>query len=202
MSKKDKSQTHDRPTLSEGPNYLSGQLLVAMPQLMDSSFERTVIYMCAHNADGALGLVINKLVESLTFDELLSQLDIEPDDYHEGIHVHFGGPVEAGRGFVLHSADYLQESSLQVDDHIALTATIDILKDMANGRGPSKSFLALGYAGWGPGQLDREIQDNGWLNVASDDELLFGSDLENKWEKAISKIGFDVSKLSHISGHA
>jgi putative transcriptional regulator len=182
--------------------YLTGQLLVAMPQMRDPRFARSVIYMCAHSADGAMGLVVNRRVGSLTFDDLLQQLNIGPNKRNDEIRIHFGGPVEQGRGFVLHSSDYLQSGSLRVDDQVALTATLDILKEMAAGGGPRRSLLALGYAGWGPGQLDAEIQANGWLSVSSDEELVFDADLEHKWERAIGKIGIDFSQLSGDAGHA
>ena len=147
--------------------YFAGQLLIAMPTMSDPRFARTVVYMCAHNEDGAMGLVVNRLVESLNFPDLLAQLGIESGLLSDEIRIHFGGPVETGRGFVLHSSEYLQDTSMKVDDGIALTATVDILRDMASGQGPRRSLLALGYAGWGPGQLDQEIQDNGWLTAGS-----------------------------------
>jgi putative transcriptional regulator len=190
-----------KPDDTDSP-YMTGQLLVAMPQMRDPRFARSVIYMCAHSADGAMGLVVNRRVGSITFDDLLQQLNIGPNKRHDEIRVHFGGPVEQGRGFVLHSSDYLQTGSLRVDDQVALTATLDILKEMAAGGGPRKSLLALGYAGWGPGQLDAEIQANGWLSVSSDEALVFDADLEHKWERAIGKIGIDFSKLSGEAGHA
>lgn len=183
-------------------NFLEGQLLVAMPGMSDPRFERSVIYLCAHNAEGAMGIVINQLVESLSFPDLLQQLSIDSSNVDETIRVHFGGPVETGRGFVLHSSEYLQESSLRIREEVALTATVDILKDMANGQGPQHSLLAIGYAGWGPGQLDEELQANGWLTVEPDPDLIFQPDLEEKWNKAIGKLGFDVSKLSGAAGHA
>jgi len=182
--------------------YLTGQLLVAMPQMRDPRFARSVIYMCAHSADGAMGLVVNRRVGSITFDDLLQQLKIGPNKRHDEIRIHFGGPVEQGRGFVLHSSDYLQSGSLRVDDQVALTATLDILKELAAGGGPRRSLLALGYAGWGPGQLDAEIQANGWLSVSSDEDLVFDADLDHKWERAIGKIGIDFSQLSSDAGHA
>jgi putative transcriptional regulator len=182
--------------------YLTGQLLVAMPQMRDPRFARSVIYMCAHSPDGAMGLVVNRRVGSITFDDLLQQLNIGPNKRNDEIRVHFGGPVEQGRGFVLHSSDYLQTGSLKVDDQVALTATLDILKELAAGGGPRRSLLALGYAGWGPGQLDAEIQANGWLSVSSDEALVFDADLEHKWERAIGKIGIDFSQLSGEAGHA
>jgi putative transcriptional regulator len=189
-----------QPTPDAG--YLTGQLLVAMPQMRDPRFARSVIYMCAHSADGAMGLVVNRRVGSITFDDLLQQLEIGPNRRNDDIRVHFGGPVEQGRGFVLHSSDYLQSGTMRVDDQVALTATLDILKEMAAGGGPRRSLLALGYAGWGPGQLDAEIQANGWLSVPADEELLFDDNLDDKWERAITKIGVDFSMLSGDAGHA
>ena len=186
----------------ERGGYLTGQLLIAMPNMRDPRFARSVIYVCAHNADGAMGLVINRLVGSVTFPDLLEQLSIEPGTACEEIRIHFGGPVESGRGFVLHSGDYRHDSTLQVDEEMALTATVDILSDIAQGRGPRCSLLALGYAGWGPGQLDSEFQANGWLSVAADETLIFDDDLNSKWERAIGKLGIDISLLSGEAGHA
>ncbi len=187
---------------SGGGEYLSGQLLIAMPGMTDPRFEKTVIYLCAHNADGAMGLVVNRELESLTFSDMLEQLGIDAADPADQIRVHFGGPVESGRGFVLHSRDYLQEPTMIVDGDVALTATLDILKEMANGAGPSQSLLALGYAGWGPGQLDAEILSNGWLHVAADDDLVFGGNLDLKWKRAMGKIGIDPLMLSGNAGNA
>lgn len=189
-------------TADENGEYLAGQLLVAMPGMRDPRFQKTVIYLCAHNPDGAMGLVINRALESLSFPDMLEQLGIDISGMGERINVHFGGPVESGRGFVLHSQDYLQEATMVVDRDMALTATIDILKAIAFGTGPRQSLLALGYAGWGPGQLDTEIKSNGWLNVAADDELVFGPNLDKKWDQAMSKIGIDPSMLSDQAGHA
>ncbi len=182
--------------------YLTGQLLIAMPGMMDPRFQRTVIYMCAHNEDGAMGLVVNKLFGSITFNDLLDQLGLEDTKPTANLPVHYGGPVESGRGFVLHSTDYVREGTLVVDDEVALTATIDVLRAIAENRGPKRSFLLLGYAGWGPGQLDAEFQANGWLNVPCDEDLLFDPDLEAKWERAIGKLGVSVSMLSGEAGHA
>jgi putative transcriptional regulator len=182
--------------------YLTGQLLVAMPNMRDPRFEKTVIYMCVHNAEGAVGLVLNRQIESITFPDLLHQLNIETDDDAPELPIHFGGPVETGRGFVLHSSDYGQSGTIMVGDLIGLTATVDILKDMAARRGPRSSMLALGYAGWGPGQLDTEIQQNAWLNVPSDEDLVFDADIDGKWNRAIAKLGFDPSLLSGDAGHA
>jgi putative transcriptional regulator len=182
--------------------YLTGQLLIAMPSIGDPRFERTVIYLCAHSADGAMGLVINKLVDEIDFDELLEQLGVDAEDPHQGMHVHFGGPVETGRGFVLHTTDYRQDSTLVVNDDVALTATIDILRSIAGGKGPRRCLFALGYAGWSAGQLDEEIQANGWLHVPADLPLIFDADVDSKWSQAIQKVGIDVSFLSSDAGHA
>jgi len=180
---------------------LLGQLLVAMPGMQDPRFEKTVIYVCAHSMEGAMGLVVNKACEEITFPDLLEQLGIEEYGASNRIDLHFGGPVESSRGFVLHSPDYLRDASLVVDDEVALTATIDILKAMASGVGPRRSLLAIGYAGWGPGQLDTEILNNGWLHVDADNDLVFGNDLGVKWEQAMQKIGIDHRMLSDEAGH-
>jgi putative transcriptional regulator len=149
-----------------------------------------------------MGLVLNKGVEKPTFPDLLQQLKIEPAENADPIHVMFGGPVETGRGFVLHSADYLQDATLLVDHQVGLTATLDILKDIAVGGGPRHKLLMLGYAGWGPGQLDAEIQANGWLNAPADEALIFDHDLDTKWERALAKLGVDGAMLSGDAGHA
>jgi putative transcriptional regulator len=182
--------------------YLEGQLLIAMPAMTDERFERAVIYMCAHNEEGAMGLIVNKVLDSISFDELLAQLDIGPASAPDAPRVHFGGPVESGRGFVLHTADYMQDSSIAVDDNTALTATVDILRDVAAGNGPKRKLLAIGYAGWGPGQLETEIHDNAWLNAPVDEDLLFDEDNENKWSRALKSLGVDVSLLSGTAGRA
>ena len=183
-------------------DFLSGHLLIAMPGMRDERFAKSVIYMCAHNEEGAMGLVVNQVLESLTFSDLLEQLGIEEGVLGDDLSVHFGGPVEAGRGFVLHSIDYNQDATLPVEEDIGLTATVDILKAIARGKGPDQYLLALGYAGWGPGQLDTEIRANGWLHVAADAELIFGRDIEDKWERSIGKLGIDPRMLSDEAGHA
>jgi len=182
--------------------YLTGQMLVAMPQMLDERFVKTVIFMCAHTEDGAMGLVVNKILEDIDFPDLLDQLDLNPAAGGTDIRVHFGGPVESGRGFVLHSSDYQQDATMVIDEQIALTATTDILRDIAEGDGPQSSLLALGYAGWGPGQLDSEIQANGWLSVDADPGLIFGNEPDKIWQGALAKIGIDVSMLSGDAGHA
>ncbi|MBB6209131.1 putative transcriptional regulator [Novispirillum itersonii] len=182
--------------------YMAGQCLVAMPGLIDSHFSRTVIYLCAHTADGAMGLVINRPIVQVSFTDILEQIGIEPTPDCDEIRVHFGGPVETGRGFVLHTADFRQSATMPVADEIALTATTDVLQAIAGGYGPRASLLVLGYAGWNAGQLDAEIKDNTWLTVDADEDLLFGPYSEHKWEQAIHKLGIDPSMLSDTAGHA
>lgn len=182
--------------------YLTGQLLLAMPGMDDPRFARSVIYICAHNADGAMGLVINRLNTAITFPELMTQLGIATRGSVPQIPIFGGGPVETGRGFVLHSADYVQESTLVVSETIALTATVDVLSAIAEARGPRSNLIALGYAGWGPGQLEDEIHKNGWLTVEADENLVFHTDISLKWPRAIAKLGIDLTMLSTHAGHA
>lgn len=183
---------------------LTGQLLVAMPQMQDPRFARSVVYLCAHSEEaGAMGLVVNKTLEALTVDELYTHLKIEPAARaNRPQPVHFGGPVDPGRGFVLHSADYREEGTLGIGGEFAMTATLDILRAMGKGGGPRQCLLALGYAGWAPGQLDAEIQANGWLSVAADAELVFDEDDDNKWTRALAKLGVSPEMLSGEAGHA
>ena len=182
---------------------LTGQLLVAMPQMQDPRFARSVVYMCAHSEDaGAMGLVINKTIDALTLDELYAHLKIEPVRANRPRPVHFGGPVDRGRGFVLHSADYREDRTLDITGGFAMTATIDILRAMGKGEGPRQSLLALGYAGWAPGQLDAEIQANGWLSVDADAEIVFEEADDSKWQRALAKLGVSPSMLSTDAGHA
>ena len=188
---------------SERPRFLDGQLLIAMPGMGDLRFERSVIFLCAHSAEGAMGLIVNKPAPELSFVDLLAQLKIPATIDLAETRVHFGGPVEHGRGFVLHTADYsVEEASMQVSDVFAMTATIDILKDMARGAGPREALLALGYSGWGPGQLEAEIQANGWLTAPADAELVFGPDDSEKWGAALRSISIDPRLLSAEGGRA
>jgi len=192
------------------PGYLDGQILVAMPTMRDERFSRAVIYLCAHSDEGAMGIVVNQPASNVNFRDLLVQLEVVPSanlielpTTAEPVRVLKGGPVETGRGFVLHSADFfIENSTLPIDDGICLTATLDILKAIARGEGPSNAVLALGYAGWAPGQLESEIHANGWLNCAADAELIFGGDAGSKYALALHKIGIDPAKLSSDAGHA
>lgn len=188
---------------SKKDGYMTGQLLIAMPQMRDSFFARSLVYVCIHNAEGAMGIVINKPLPSLKFGELLSQLEIESaDEALKDSRVHFGGPVETARGFVLHSKDYQREDTLTIDETFAVTTTVEVLKDIADNSGPGQSFVALGYAGWSPGQLDAEIQSNGWLNVDPDAALVFESSLDDKWKNAMTKLGVSIDLLTSEAGEA
>ena len=183
-------------------NGFVGQVLLAMPAMTDPRFERSVIYICAHNEDGAMGIVINKTLNTIDFRDLLEELDIPTDPTTRNITVHFGGPVENQRGFVLHSLDYEHAELLIVEGQVGLSATLDILRDLAQGSGPKHSILALGYAGWGPGQLEAEFQENAWLSVPANETLLFDVPNDDKWERAFNSIGVDLSVLSSSSGRA
>ncbi|HYH69732.1 MAG TPA: YqgE/AlgH family protein [Methyloceanibacter sp.] len=195
---------------SQREGYLDGQLLIAMPAMGDPRFARSVIYMCAHSPEGAMGIIINHRAPNIDFTELLEQLNIVPEAERislpstvDAMSVYLGGPVEVGRGFVLHSADYYKaDSTLPIDESVCLTATIDILRDIAKGSGPDKALLALGYAGWAPGQLENEIQANGWLHCPADMELIFDPHVDRKYTRALGKIGIDPVRLVNDAGHA
>lgn len=198
------------PGRSSERGYLDGQMLIAMPSMGDERFARSVIYVCAHSSEGAMGIVVNHPAPNISFPDLLVQLEVVPASEliqlpprAGGVKVLKGGPVETGRGFVLHSADFfIENSTLPIDEGICLTATLDILKAIARGDGPSNCVLALGYAGWAPGQLETEIHQNGWLHCPADPELVFGRDTEAKYEKALRKIGIAAGMLSSEAGHA
>src|SRR5437588_2836309 len=190
--------------------YLDGQMLIAMPSMGDERFARSVIYVCAHSTEGAMGIIVNHPAANISFSDLLVQLDVIPaadliqlPPRAGGVKVLKGGPVDTQRGFVLHSSDFfIENSTLPIDEGICLTATLDILKAIARGDGPQSAILALGYAGWAPGQLENEIQHNGWLHCAADSELIFGQDTGGKYERALRKIGIDLGMLSSEAGHA
>lgn len=190
--------------------YLNNQMLIAMPNVNDPRFERSVIFMCAHSAEGAMGIIVNKPASGITLPNLFEQLNITPDkmqinlpDPGEDIAVQIGGPVESSRGFVLHSTDYFSsENTMPIDEEIGLTATLDVLRAIAGGCGPKHAILALGYAGWGPGQLENEMQSNGWLHCAADVDLIFARDCGRKYNLALAKIGIDPTMLSTTMGHA
>ena len=194
---------HEPGTTDRDAPFLDGQLLIAMPSMGDLRFSRAVIFLCAHSADGAMGLIINKPAPELRFADLLRQLKIPAGEGLADTRVHFGGPVEHGRGFVLHSAEYeVEGSSLRVNEAFAMTATVEILQDMARGRGPNNALLALGYSGWGPGQLEGEIQANGWLVAPAEPDLVFGARDAEKWGEALRTLSIDPRLLSVEGGRA
>lgn len=182
---------------------LTGKLLIAMPDMGDPRFDRAVIYLCAHSDEGAMGLIVNKPQTEIRFSQLLEQLEIPKSDSVRDIRVHFGGPVDHARGFVLHTRDFSSEAgTLFVDDHIGMTATLDVLEQLASGGGPQASMLALGYSGWGPGQLEGEISRNGWLIGEPRDDIVFGRANDLKWSAALKVIGVDPIMLSSEAGRA
>ncbi len=182
---------------------LTGKLLIAMPGMGDPRFEHSVVYLCSHRDDGAMGLIVNKPAADIRLSDLLEQLDIGPESEARDLPVHFGGPVEASRGFVLHSRDYASNlQTLAVSPDIGMTATLDVLEDIARGNGPARVLMMLGYAGWGSGQLEAEIGMNGWLTADADPELVFGADDETKWAAALKTLGVDPLGLSSSAGRA
>ncbi len=190
--------------------YLDGQLLIAMPAMSDKRFARSVIYMCLHNSNGAMGLIINQRAQNVSFAHLLRELGVLKEGADDEVPAHvldtsvqIGGPVETGHGFVLHTPDYSSGSStLSIDNAVRLTNTVDILKSIARGKGPDRAIVALGYAGWAPGQLEGEIQANGWLSCPSDPDIVFDANLELKYDRALSKLGVDPSHLVSYAGRA
>ena len=190
------------PALLVGSSPFRHQLLIAMPGMQVDVFARSVIYICAHSPAGAMGIVINQKLQEVKFKDLLEQLNLPHSELLVEPIVHFGGPVETGRGFVLHSTDFIREDTVKINEHICITGTAEILRAIAEGTGPHKSIFALGYAGWGPGQLDAEIRSNSWLIVPADEELIFNTDLSAKWEKAMLKMGINPFALSFEPGHS
>jgi putative transcriptional regulator len=195
------AKEHRRPI--EGASFLEGKLLIALPGMTDPRFEKSVIFMCAHSNDGAMGLIINKPIEGLSFYELLRRLELQVQSNAPDFPVLFGGPVETGRGFVLHTSEYEgTDTTLPVSEEVSLTATLDILRAIAEGKGPDKAIFALGYAGWGPGQIEDEIRVNGWVHCDADNTILFDATAETKWASAIRKLGIDISGLTANAGRA
>ncbi len=187
----------------EDGEFLTGRLLVAMPGIEDPRFERTVLYLCAHDEDQAMGLAVNRPVDGLTVFELLERLGVKSEIQAPSDLVLLGGPLERERGFVLHTDDFTSpDSTLPVADGLGLTATRDVLDAMASPNRPRKAILALGYAGWGPGQLEQELRDNVWLICDADEDLLFDEDHEHKWTRALAKLGITADHLSATAGRA
>jgi len=189
---------------------LEGKLLIAMPGIGDDRFDKTLIYMCAHSDDGSMGIIVNRPSDDISFEEVIDRIDLDENENKidsnvkaDHVSVHEGGPVEPARGFVLHTSDYdTGEHTLPIDSEICLTATLEVLKDIASGHGPRKSLLALGYAGWSAGQLENEIQANGWLYCEADEKLLFDVQYEEKYLNALSKLGIEPGSLASDFGHA
>ena len=185
------------------PLNLTGQLLIAMPGMGDPRFEHSVVFLCAHSDEGAMGLIVNKPAEEVVLRDVLDQLDIAPENAAGSMPIHFGGPVEMARGFVLHSPDYKSRlQTLEVAGTFAMSATVDILEDIAKGEGPREAMVMLGYSGWGPGQLEGEIGQNGWLTSDADPDLVFGRTNTSKWLMALERLGVDPLGLSATAGHA
>lgn len=201
-------QSSEKNALKAVPEGLKGQMLIAMPRIGDERFERAVIYICAHNSDGAMGLIVNKVAEELDFADLLDQLNLlepTPDGvlHAPNLPVHLGGPVDTSRGFVLHNQDFFSDAStLPIKGTVAMTASLDIVRAIAKSPEPTQALFALGYAGWSPGQLEAEIRNNGWLHCEADEDLLFGQSIEEKYTHALAKIGIDLAALSGEAGHA
>ena len=205
-----------RKTLQKGSKsgtargFLDGQMLIASPAMQDERFARSLIYMCAHSSEGAMGIVVNRPAANIKFPDLLVKLNVVPaadviqlPPRAGDVTVLKGGPVETERGFVLHSADFfIENSTLPIDEGICLTATLDILKAIARGAGPASALFALGYAGWAPGQLESELHNNGWLHCSADSDLIFGTDADAKYNRAMQKIGIRPGMLSSDIGHA
>ncbi|HET7410047.1 MAG TPA: YqgE/AlgH family protein [Paracoccaceae bacterium] len=188
--------------MADDISFLDGKVLIAMPGMQDPRFARAIVYLCAHSTEGAMGLIVNKRAEDLVWRDLFKRLGIPIGSVNAPRPVHYGGPVETGRGFVLHSGDYhAEEATMKVDGAVSMTATLDVLQAMALGRGPDRAIVALGYTGWAPGQLESELQMNGWLLCDPDEELLFGDEDERKWDRALRKLGVDPSLLGP-GGHA
>ncbi len=181
---------------------LTGKFLIAMPGMTDGFFERTIVYVCSHTPEGAMGLVVNRDFDGIDYENFLEQLGIAPADASEQIHIHVGGPVEPNRGFVLHSSDVLMSESMVLDQDLALTATPDILRAIITGGGPQRWHFALGCAGWAPGQLDQEIQQNAWLHMDYDQRLLFETALDKRYERSLSLLGISPALLSPEMGTA
>lgn len=189
--------------MSDVPLDLTGSILIAMPGMADTRFSQAVIYLCDHSEKGAMGLIVNKPAADMEFADLLEQLDITPEAEVDAVGVYFGGPVETGRGFVLHSTDYVSDlRTLRVQEDIALTPTLDVLEDIAAGKGPQRVMMMLGYSGWGPGQLEGELAQNGWLTCKGQEDLIFDVPAGAKWSRALQRMGIDPALLSAATGSA
>ena len=209
QSKQASTQPDDDNTINLSRRFLNGQILVAMPDMADQYFAKSVIYLCAHSEDGAMGIILNQPSQIKSFPDLLVQLQIiAPQDRIPlstqigRFPVLSGGPVQTDRGFILHTPDFhLDQSTMSIDDSVSLTATVDVLRAIASGDGPSRAMMALGYAGWDPGQLENEIQHNGWLHCPADPDLVFDHEISTKYARALRSIGVELGQLSSFAGH-
>ena len=181
---------------------LTGQIIVSMPSLEDERFYKTVIYMCAHSSEGSMGIIINKKIDYDLYPDLLEQLGIDKPLDKKKLFIRYGGPIESGRGFVLHSDDMIRKETLNIDKGVALTSTAEFFDDLSIGKGPKKSILALGYAGWAPGQLESEILQNSWISLPVDTSFLFDDEVSRKWTQAYKIMGVNPNNLSFQSGRA
>ena len=181
---------------------LTGQIIVSMPSLEDERFYKTVIYICAHSSEGSMGIIINKKIDYDLYPDLLQQLGIDKPLNNKKLFIRYGGPVESGRGFVLHSDDMVRKETLNIDKGVALTSTAEFFDDLSKGKGPKNCILALGYAGWQPGQLESEIMRNSWMSLSVDNSFLFDDEVSRKWSQAYTLIGIDPNSLSFESGNA
>ena len=181
---------------------LTGKLLISMPSLLDDRFYKSVIYMCAHSSEGSMGIIINKKIDYDLYPDLLEQLGIDQPLGSKKLYVRYGGPIESSRGFVLHSDEVIQKETLSIEKGVALTSTSEFFEDLSKGNGPKNSILALGYAGWGPGQIEKEILSDSWVTLSTDSSFLFDNEVTNKWRRAYNLLGVDPNKLSQYSGRA
>lgn len=188
--------------MKDKTDFLTGKCLVAMPNMTDENFAKTLIYICSHSKDGAMGFILNKKIKEFSFADLATQLPINPIQPIAPLDLHQGGPLEKIRGFVLHTTDYIKNDTLIIDENIAISSSIDILTDIAFGIGPKDNLIALGYSSWKAEQLESEIKNNNWLIIPPNTELVFRTKDEDKWEKALDEIGIDINRLSYTLGHA
>lgn len=189
--------------LPQHEGYTMGQLLVATPQIQMSCFHKAVIFMATHGPEGAMGFIVNQPLQRMNLSEILEHFAMEKEEGFIDMPVHFGGPVDSGRGYVLHSSDYATSGTTQVSETLSMSTSVDVLKDLARGAGPEKKLLLLGYAGWGAGQLEQEIEANSWFSVPATDKLIFGSGITNdKWLSSAKSQGIDPYRISDVVGHA
>lgn len=200
FSRSPKTKDEGEQNFTQG--YLTGQILVSTPFMLDARFYQSVIYVCGHDENGAMGFIINKPLPSLMFTDLLDQLGIEHPEREYVVPVYYGGPVEVGRGFVLHSTDYQHDATVSINNDFAITATLEILREVAYNRGPRQLALMLGYTGWEKGQLEGELQENKWIILRGQPQFVFEHPKDLMWTAAYEKLHIDPAHMSLDSGHA